>query len=125
MGLLDLGILSSNVSYCSLHLLLHIFDLFGGLDQLESGSEDLLVLFVSLASFHFLIKALLLRLFIINKRLHMLSKFTISIESLINVVSWLEVLEPTKHGLTKGDISTIDIVLIGWFAKHSVNLIEP
>ena len=55
----------------------------------------------------------------------MLSKFTISIESLINVVSWLEVLEPTKLRLTKGDVSTVNIVLISRFAKHSINLIEP
>ena len=125
MSLLDLGVLSSNVSYCSLHLLLHIFDLFGGIDQLESGSEDILVILATLAFLHLLFNALLLRLFIINKCLHMLSKFTISIESLINVVSWLEVLEPTKLRLTKGDVSTVNIVLISRFAKHSINLIEP
>ena len=123
--LLNLRVLLTDVPNCSLHFLLHIFDFFCCIYQLQSSFEHLLVLFAAFAVFELLLHLLSLGFLVLDQSVHVLAELLIAIEALINVVSGLEVFQTAELRLFKSNLRSIDVVLIRSLIEHRLDFIEP
>ena len=118
MCFLNFGVLPSNVPNCSLHLLLHILDLFRCFYQLQGRFQHRFILTAALALRYLFLHLLPFSRLIIDQSLDVLSELLIAVKALINVVSRFEILKTAKHSLSEFHFGALLVVLVRRRSQH-------